>query len=137
MLHHFSRSTIHNSNQLGPPSPYVDERRRFVKVSNWTSDCTVGHAQEHCASDWDKSEANLFGGDRLTDAYWLDDECHTEPIFPGRGKDRCWRDQGNPDINDRRQVRSVVNSEFTINVLNKLTHHASLLHGYQGDLYDT
>ena len=66
--HHFTTTTIHTSDQLGPPSPNIGEQRHITKVSSGTSIFPGGDAQNHRAFDLDKSTGNLIGVDRLIDA---------------------------------------------------------------------
>ena len=89
MLHCFTKSTIHTSDQPGPPSPYVGECRRTARVSCGTSNFIMDNAQECCVVDLGKCEVNPIGGDRRTDAKWIDGKRGTESACLRSKNDKC------------------------------------------------
>lgn len=100
--HRFIESTIHTSNQLGPPSPYMGERRHNAKVFSGTSNFTEGNAQKLCASNLGKCKANPGGGDG-----WMDGKHGVESTCLGLKAHKCGRNHDNSNLKDGHQVCSI------------------------------
>ena len=104
ILHHFTKSTIHASNQSGPLLPYMGEHRYAVKVSSKTSNFTMGNAQEYCAANLGECKVNPIQGDGLARAKWMDGERGTESACLRLKIDKCDRNQCNSNGNNGRRA---------------------------------
>ena len=96
--HHFTKTTIHTSDQLGPPLPNVGEQRHIEKVSSGTSNFPVGNAQNHHVSDLCKSKVNLIKGDRLIDAKRMDEKYGTTSCRLSQKLNKGGRNQSNSNL---------------------------------------
>ena len=107
MLHRFTKSAIHTSDQPSPPWPYVGERRHTTKVSNGTSNSNVGNSQEICATDLGEYKVYPIGDDGLTDAKWMDSKHGTESASLRLKIDKCGGNKRNPKVGNGRQATSI------------------------------